>query len=116
MERYLAAAGCFFQFGQTVHALAAACLQRSIMPSRDVNHTEQVNLTICLLCSSAEGAMSISVSTRSQLQRHEAARLGLKVTLVLVAIILFSLAVVALEVRVGAVPSDNAIALEFGGE
>ncbi len=60
--------------------------------------------------------MSISVSTRSQPQRDETARLGVKVTLVLVAIILFSLAVAALEVRMGIVPADNAIALEFGGE
>jgi len=60
--------------------------------------------------------MSISVTAQSLPQRREPAWLGFKVALVLVAIILFSLAVAAIEVRTGIVPSDNMIAWEYGGE
>jgi hypothetical protein len=49
--------------------------------------------------------MSINVPVLPQ--RIEASWLGSKVAVVLVAIVLFSLAFAALEVRVGAVPPDS---------
>ena len=49
--------------------------------------------------------MSINVPVLPQ--RIEASWLGSKVAVVLVAIVLFSLAFAALEVRVGAVPLDS---------
>ena len=58
--------------------------------------------------------MSINVPVLPQ--RNEASWLGSRVAAMLVAIVLFSLAVAALEVRVGAVPLDSGgiTSLDFG--
>jgi hypothetical protein len=52
-----------------------------------------------------------SISAQSHLQRNAAAWLGAKVVLVLVAIVLFCLAAVVLEVRAGIV--DTAITMDL---
>ena len=58
--------------------------------------------------------MSINVPVLPQ--RNEASWLGSRVAAMLVAIVLFSLAFAALEVRVGAVPLDSGgiTSLDFG--
>ena len=59
--------------------------------------------------------MSVSSSVSSHSQRN-AAWLGARVVLVLIATALLSLVTVELEVRAGVIPLDAALSWEFGGE
>ena len=65
----------------------------------------------------AEEKMSITITAQSHPHQHSAMWLGAKVTLALVAILLFSLTAAGLETRYGVAPSaDTATSWVLSGE
>ena len=60
--------------------------------------------------------MSTAVTSIQSQHRHWHPGFATKVALVLVAILAFTLTTAGLEARLGALPSDPAIACDFGGE